>query len=112
MSDAVGIHEAYQLGDLDALTTLLGNPPEALCRPGALHGLSSESSESRIEVRALLLVQGDQRGSGEPPHTGLPVVYFLVCEAVRRPRNSFESSRLNLAATVDAPAIGAVFYAA
>jgi hypothetical protein len=39
MSDAVGIHEAYQRGDLDALRTLLGNPPEALCPPGALHGL-------------------------------------------------------------------------
>src|SRR4029077_2187125 len=28
MSDAIGIHEAYQRGDLDALKTLLGNPPD------------------------------------------------------------------------------------
>jgi ankyrin repeat protein len=28
MSDAIGIHEAYQRGDLDALRTLLGNPPD------------------------------------------------------------------------------------
>jgi ankyrin repeat protein len=28
MSAAIGIHEAYQRGDVDALRTLLGNPPD------------------------------------------------------------------------------------
>ena len=80
MSDAIGIHEAYQRGDLDALKRLLGNPPDfPNCRgPRAVGEIVLEYAiyHSPLAFVRALLELGAEANYGDP--AGFPSLIAAI----------------------------------